>query len=243
MRIMAEAKLNEDNAFVTLTYSDEQLPEHGGLVKRDCQLFMKRLRKTTGAKIRYFLCGEYGDSTFRPHYHAALFGYQFPDLELLFTNANGDRLFTSELCDRIWGKGHCTVGHVQWESAGYIAGYVTKKQTGKNATIYESLGEDGELLTIEPPFALMSRRPGLGREWYDRFKTDCYPNDYLVHENHKMQPPKYFEKILERENPDQWKAVKLKRLKHCLEHKPTSYQLMAKDKITNARIAQRKGKI
>lgn len=228
---------------MTMTYADEHLPETHTLVKRDCQLFMKRLRKTTQAKIRYFLCGEYGETTHRPHYHAALFGYQFPDLERLFTNANGDHVFTSKLCDAIWQKGHCTIGNVDWQSAGYIAGYVTKKQTGKNATVYQSLNEQGELTTIEPPFALMSRKPGLGKEWWNRYKGDCYPKDFITFDGHKMQPPKYFEAMLEQTDPQTYKEVKLKRLKHSLEHKKTTVDLMATNKVATQRIQNRKGTV
>jgi hypothetical protein len=242
MRMMAEAQLHEENSFLTLTYSDDHVPP--GLEKRHCQLFLKRLRKRTGAKIRYFLCGEYGERTMRPHYHAAIFGYQFPDLQLLHENANGDRLFSSELCDEIWGMGATTVGHMEWKSAAYVAGYVTKKLTGDQAEEqYESLDHYGELTQIESPFALMSRRPGLGRDWWDKYKTDCYPSDFIVHNGQKMQPPKYFEQILAREDPEMLKEVKFKRLKKTLENKPDAYQLMSKAKIDKARVALRQGKV
>ena len=73
---MIEAGQHTDNAFVTLTYADDQLPDGNSLCPEDVTKFLKRLRKRIDpVKIRYFLCGEYGEgSTSRPHYHLILFG-------------------------------------------------------------------------------------------------------------------------------------------------------------------------
>lgn len=54
LRIMHEASLYDDNCFVTLTYDDEHLPKDGSLVKKDFQLFMKKLRKKFDSRIRFF---------------------------------------------------------------------------------------------------------------------------------------------------------------------------------------------
>lgn len=155
-RILLEAKLHGDNAFVTLTYSDEELPEDGSLDPREAQRWLKKLRKRIEPlKIRYFLCGEYSDS-WRPHYHAILFG--FPSC------AHGQSRYSKiqrrccnqcELVRDTWGHGHIQVGTVEAGSAGYVCGYVTKRMTR-----YDDPRLDGR----HPEFARMSLRPGLGRD-------------------------------------------------------------------------------
>ena len=75
-RCVLEAKNYKDNYFVTLTYDDDFLPNHNSLEPRDLQLFLKRLRKTfPHTKIRFLASGEYGDSSFRPHYHLILLNH------------------------------------------------------------------------------------------------------------------------------------------------------------------------
>ena len=81
-RCVMESKLHKENCFITLTYNDEHLPSDLSLQKDDFTKFIKRLRKNTGDKIRYYACGEYGDLYQRPHFHACLFGYRPDDLVL-----------------------------------------------------------------------------------------------------------------------------------------------------------------
>lgn len=136
-RMLLEARLHSFSSFVTLTYADEFLPPGGTLVPRDTVLWLKRLRKEFG-KLRYFLCGEYGDETFRPHYHAILFG--FP--------ATSPEVITST-----WGLGMTSCYPANREMMQYVSGYVTKKMTKS---------DDQRLQGRHPEFARMSRRPGLG---------------------------------------------------------------------------------
>ena len=136
-RIVLESMAHERNSFVTLTYSDEHLPDGGTLVPADLRNFWKRLRKNTGAAIRYYAVGEYGDKSQRPHYHAACFG-----------------LDDAAAITRAWqGRGHVYVGTLTWESAGYVAGYVTKKLTKP---------DDPRLGGRYPEFGRASNRPGIG---------------------------------------------------------------------------------
>lgn len=231
MRCMHEAALYEHNAFITLTYDDEHLPELCGLKKRDFQLFMKRLRKHAG-KLRYYHCGEYGEQTGRPHYHAILFGYQFPDLVRITTGDGA--LYYSELLTQIWGKGHTTVGTVTFDSAAYVARYCVKKQTGENATHYETLDpESGEIHSVQAPYATMSRRPGIGKAWYDKYKGDCYPSDFIIMNGKKMQPPAFYHKQLEQEDPAMHKQITFNRAKQKLmNHKEnTSDRLATKEQV------------
>ena len=153
LRLMLENYFHERASFVTLTYSDENLPYNpegfSTLCKKDFQNFMKRLRKAFPQKIRFYGCGEYGSKTRRPHYHAILFGIAPDELDPLYLQYNG-KSPQSPLLD-IWSFGLVHVGNVSKESIQYVAGYVTKKFTKKG---------DG----FTPEFSLMSRMPGIGSQ-------------------------------------------------------------------------------
>lgn len=141
--MMLESLVHEDSSFLTLTYNDEFVPELGSLVPRDTQLFLKRLRQRVGRPVRYFIVGEYGDHTERPHYHAALYGVGLQD------KAYVDAAWSIE------GEplGFSYLGSLTVQSAAYIAGYVTKKMTRE---------DDVRLNGRHPEFARMSLKPGLG---------------------------------------------------------------------------------
>lgn len=191
IRCVHEASLWEDNCFLTLTYSDENLPENGSLSKgqgSDFQLFMKRLRKKFGEGIRFFQCGEYGEQNFRPHHHACLFNFDFPD-KVLWSNRLGNRLYTSEILNSIWGHGYCIIGEVTFESAAYVARYITKKIYGDRATEYY----DNRI----PEYITMSRRPGIGSGWIEKYGKNTYPNDDIVINGKKLKPPKYYDRVYE----------------------------------------------
>ena len=149
---------------------------------------MKRLRKT-GVEARYFHCGEYGDQTGRPHYHACLFGHAFPDREK-WAVRKGNPVWRSDELERLWPYGNSEIGSLTFESAAYVARYVTKKVTGRDAdSHYERLDPStGELVQIEPEFATMSRRPGIGSGWFEKFGTDVFPSDEVVVNGHPSKP-------------------------------------------------------
>ena len=149
-RCIAEATRHDSSYFVTLTYDNEHLPhavdpntgeilDHGTLVKRDCQLFMKRLRKNYSYdnKIRFFLAGEYGSTTARPHYHVILFGLVLDDLKLYSKTALGFNLYNSDWLSAIWGLGHVVIADVTWETCAYTARYILKKQSGPQSQVYD----------------------------------------------------------------------------------------------------------
>ena len=100
VRCMHEAQMHEGNSFITLTYAPEHLHEDYSVHKKELQKFFKRLRKNTGIKLRYFACGEYGDENRRPHYHAIIFGYDFPDKQLYTKTRTGDLLYRSPLLEK-----------------------------------------------------------------------------------------------------------------------------------------------
>lgn len=162
---MLEAVQYKDNAFVTLTYSDEELPgtdrfPGGNLAPKDLQDWLKRFRKSVEPmKIRFFAVGEYGDQTERPHYHAAIFG--FPTCSYGYSRYSTRITSCCPSCDNIkstWGKGNVLLGVLETSSAQYIAGYVTKKMTAK---------DDDRLQGRHPEFARMSLRPGIGAGMMD----------------------------------------------------------------------------
>lgn len=159
-RIMLEAKGYEQNAFLTLTYDDTHLPQGLTLVPRDATLFLKRLRKAyLPSRLRYYLVGEYGDQTQRPHYHAALFG--FPSCSYGVSRYSQSRTICCPACETVkkaWGYGFVQLGELNDHTAAYIAGYVTKKMTGAN---------DERLYGRHPEFARISNRPGIGASIID----------------------------------------------------------------------------
>lgn len=239
VRCVHEASLHKENSFITLTYAPEHLPEDGSLDKRHFTLFMKKLRfKIAPIKVRYFMCGEYGEQLARPHFHICLFGYDFPDKTLWKITNTGERLYSSEALSKIWGKGFVTLGSVTHESAAYVARYVMKKITGKGKnklnkaglSHYETIDDNGEIHHLEPEYTNMSRRPGLARGWFEKFGSDVYPSDQVVSKNGISKPPRYYDNLLEHAdplyaNPDgscpprmQLYIIKERRKKRALEH-------------------------
>lgn len=159
-RIYLESFKHGDSCFVTLTYDNEHLPKGGSLERKDVQKWLKRLRQAfKDVKIRYFLVGEYGDRTFRPHYHVALYGIG---------------VMASDVIGQTWGKGGVFVGDLTRASASYIGGYVTKKMTK---------GDDPRLNGRYPEFCRMSLKPGIGYPALDDVKkvlTSEYGNALIV---------------------------------------------------------------
>lgn len=206
VRIMHEAKMHEVSCFLTLTYDPEHLPKDGSLSVDECQRFLKRLRaRIAPTRVRFFLCGEYGEvcelcgegrkvclcprpvfGLGRPHYHAILFGYDFPD-RVLVPGARKHPIFSSSLLSETWGNGFASIGSVSFDSAAYVANYATKKVTGEKA--------QDHYRGRRPEFLLMSRRPGIGRTFVERYVSDVYPSDTVVVKGVVSRPPRYYQKV------------------------------------------------
>lgn len=199
VRCVHEAQMHEENCFITLTFNDMVLEQRNqsSINVKDFQNFMKKLRNSTHKKIRFFHCGEYGDKNRRPHYHAILFGYDFPD-KILFKNGT-NKLYISDKLRSLWPYGFSTIGDVSFDSAAYVARYCTKKITGDDADAHYTT-EDGEVLT--PEYCTMSRKPGIGYSFYKKFKSDIYPHDYCEIDGKKILPPRYYDEKLKGEDPD-----------------------------------------
>lgn len=167
-RMLVELKDQDDEAvFLTLTYNAESLPytapdkdgrRYPTLSKRDLQLFWKRLRKQFPDKrIRYYIAGEYGPKTHRPHYHAIVYGLSlshFQDLRFLRYNGLGQPYYTSPKLETIWNNGYIVLSEVTWHTCAYVSRYVLKKR-GKLDKYVVATG-------VEPEFNLSSRKPGIG---------------------------------------------------------------------------------
>jgi hypothetical protein len=222
VRCMLEASCYDENCFLTLTYDDDHLPDDRSLHVEHFQLFMKRLRKKFGSGIRFFHCGEYGDQFSRPHYHALIFNFDFPDKKPHSKNHDGIVLYTSDLLSDLWPFGYVLIGAVTFESAAYVARYVTKKITGKAAKAvddagllpYEQLDPlTGEVLSLRPEYVTMSRRPGIGKPWLDKWQSDVYPNDYVVVNGKPTKPPKFFDSQYEVAYPSDFARIKGARIR------------------------------
>lgn len=234
-RCMLEAQYHERSCFVTLTYDNDHVPKSlyvlkgksGSsvaltLCKRDLQLFFKRLRKSfSPGRFRYFGCGEYGPRTLRPHYHLILFGIDFSDRVLYGRSKTGNNMYVSEALNRAWSfppdRGECDsprqnstcaglaiVQDMTWETCAYAARYLCKKLLGPLGQFYSEH-------RMEPPFSVMSRRPGIGARYYVDH-PELWQHDFInvstPDGGMKFRPPKYFVDLLERDDPFSAEALK-----------------------------------
>jgi len=197
VRCVHEAQMHEQNAFITLTYSDENL-KSSKLIYSDFQKFMKRLRKLKEEPIGLFVTGEYGEKNKRPHWHAIIFNWEPSDLVHARTNERGDRIFSSSTLDRIWGKGFTETGSVTFESAGYCARYAAKKLVH---------GHDG---THDfNPISKKSSKHAIGKKWLERFWPDVFSYGKCILRRPdgtvtETGIPRYYEKWLKEKHPEAW---------------------------------------
>jgi hypothetical protein len=201
MRCVHEASMYKRNCFVTLTYDDEHLPHRGQLTHKDFELFMKRLRKHAGKTlIKFYMGGEYGTLNDRPHYHAAIFNWDWDDKTYFKTTGSKEKIYTSEKLQKLWPWGHSSTGDLTFESAAYIARYCLQKVTGERAEEhykrYDYLGE----YQLNPEYNQMSN--GIGADWLKFHEKDVYTNDYVIIRGEKCNVPAYYDKLLKRKNPE-----------------------------------------
>lgn len=213
VRCCHEAQIQEPkgSCFLTLTYDDEHLPADQSLDVRDWQLFAKRLRKLVGP-FRFFHCGEYGDENLRPHYHALIFGVDFLLDRYFFKMSNGHRLYRSETLEKAWTAGYSSIGSMSYQSAAYVSRYCLKKVTGDQAEAHYMRPnlETGEMGPVKPEYITMSRRPGIGADWIEKFSGDVYPSDDLVLGGKRFKTPRFYDCKLDADALLAVKAIRLR---------------------------------
>lgn len=245
MRCMHEAQLHQHNCFITLTYDDAHLPSDQSLHYKDFQLFLKRLRKKyTGVQIRYYMAGEYGENYGRPHFHACIFGHDFHDKKLWKRTSSGSLIYRSEDLETLWPFGYSSIGDVNFESAAYVARYIMKKQTGKHSEKhyqYTSL-ETGEIVQMKPEFNKMSLKPGIGYEWYKKYRSDVYPHDYVVIRGKQVKPPKFYDKKYKTDYPYEYDELIYNREKRAKLNfaDNTPERLAVKEQVAQAKLQKLK---
>lgn len=210
VRCVHENQMHVNSDFITLTYDPKNLPAGGSLVKRDFQLFMKRLRKVHGNGIRFFACGEYGARFNRPHYHAILFGLKFPDRKFIKNSDAGDPLYSSSKLRELWPYGNNIVGDVTFDSCAYVARYVCDKITGPTSDRYYQ--------GRTPEFSLMSRRPGIGTSWYNKYGDHSYKWDAVVMNGREIRPPRFYDVKREISLPSEIAVLKRKRRRLAIKY-------------------------
>lgn len=185
-RCVHEAQMHNDNCFVTLTYNDFHVKSD--LVYQDFKDFIRRIRYEIG-HVRYFVAGEYGPENGRPHFHAILFGVDFPDKVFFRNSPTGNKLYRSRVLEDLWRFGYSSVMDVTFDSAGYVARYALKKLDGVQYKVNTATGE-----CRVPEFIRMSLRPGIGESWLKKFGSDVYPEGFVVVNGSKVRPPRYYDK-------------------------------------------------
>jgi len=232
-RILHETRVHDSAWFVTLTYSNENIPAYGSLYPEHLRILFKTLRRD-GHKISYFACGEYGETTQRPHYHAVLYGLDLLDKHLL-RDSPRTPVWRSPFLESYWTHGLSEFSSVTPGSASYVAGYVRKKVRKKTfPEHYTRVDPDtGELVDLEPEFSRMSLKPAIGKRWIEKYWEDVYPRDFVVMNGKEYKPPRYYDKWMEKNHPEIMFEVKMKRDSEA-EYIPPE-KLQAKEKIHRAR--------
>ena len=161
--------------------------------------------------FRFYSVGEYGERTSRPHYHGNYFGLDIPDIRAV-GRRDGFPVFESEIVNKAWGKGFVTIGAVSSASCGYVTKYLMKDSSWQNDYEYTHL-QTGEIVQREKPFRLMSRRPGLGFDLYQKYESDFFPSDFCYDNNGNKRPvPAYYRSKLKETDPELYEAIKERRV-------------------------------
>lgn len=204
IRCVHEAKMHEENCFITLTYDDKHL-ESPKLIYEHFQIFMQSLRDADRYKltkqgleprnIGFMVTGEYGEKNKRPHWHAIIFNWAPPDAQELRKSERGDNVYTSKILSAMWGRGICEFGTVTLESAGYCARYSAKKLVH---------GPDGS--HEWEPISKKSSKYAIGKRWLEKYYKDIFVLGKLhIDEKGQTCPiPRYYEKWFKEHHPEEY---------------------------------------
>lgn len=224
---MMEARLHSDNAFVTLTYAPENVPKGDTLDPTHVQLFLKRLRRSSPRKLRFFAVGEYDDNL-RPHYHLILFGV--PTCEYGGSRYDKRRTYCCEACERIrkvWPLGFSYLGTVEPKSIRYVCGYVVAKMKGLHEQLY------GDRY---PEFARMSLKPGLGVGALEQVKEEW---ERLDLERIQVDVPTSLRNAAKRDPLGRYLTHKLRQMVGRDEKAPPEVVAAQEAKLWDLRLAAR----
>jgi hypothetical protein len=244
MRCTLELDNWEEASFLTLTFSNDNVPKHGVNVS-DIQKFMKYLRKEIyPKKVKYMACGEYGTGKGsrkwfeHPHYHIILFGYDFPDKEIhSLSKKSNEPLYTSKLLDKCWkNQGMAMIGEVTHASASYVAGYIHKKFNNTCEKELEHYGvlDDGVVRGKE--FNCSSK--GLGQSYYDKYKAQLHNHDYIIYQGKKYGLPEYYNYLIKKEDKEKYDELKYRRSKY--KKNLDFYEAKAKDYILKQKFSKQR---
>lgn len=249
LRLNHEATLHSQKQFITLTYNDENytptlIPEH-------TTQFIHKLRSSIRRnaiknnlsinKIKYYVAGEYGEYTQRPHYHLILFGYAFTDLV-----KQGKDLSKSRRLEQLWGKGYCSIGEVNAQTTAYVTKYVTKLITEGNVEEhYKSVdARTGEIIQRVPEFSRMSLNPAIGKEWITKYYREVYgPRDGVVGKGGKLTPPpKFYDRHIKEHHNELYEEKQLERYRRSFQFQEdtTPERLAVREDCALAKRKQRK---
>jgi len=241
VRCIHEAQSHEHSCFVTLTYDDGH--HRPSLHYPDFQKFMKRVRKKFG-RVRFYMCGEYGEQFSRPHFHACLFGVYFADRVPWKNLESGSVLYRSAALEALWPFGYSTVGDVTFESAAYVARYVMKKVTGDRADLHYNRVDvrTGEEITLTPEFNRMSLKPGIGADWFRRFKSEVLVRDGVVINGRVVKTPRYYDNMLAAMDGYKLDELKFERLSKALAFADDQVpeRLAVREKVASAGLKLKK---
>lgn len=265
VRCMCEVQMHARSCFITCTY--EKCPPDGSLSLRHWQLFMKLLRAEVGP-VRFFHAGEYGTLNGRPHDHALIFGFDFPDRVYFKVTGSGSKIYTSALLAKLWKSatdglgGYCSVGDATFESAGYLARYLIGRPTlrrkirdendvviGRKFTD-EAIARYGEKvdsvtgevsLVLKPEYLTMSRSKGIGYSWFMKYGVpDVFPRDYVILRNGvKFPPPRYFDILYEEKNPLDFERIKIDRMSRNTEYEEVWNKYLEKLQVLDVKRPDR----
>lgn len=234
--------LNWDSTiFVTLTYSDEKLPNNGSLKKTDVQDFIKRtkefFRYHENKKIRQIYCGEYGSKTERPHYHAILFNADFMDKKPHRRTEQNHQVFTSSKLTELWGKGNVEFGYALPGSIAYLFKYILKKKSRQEKKSPRLLS-NGQM--VEHEFIEASRNPGIGAHLRGSVSLK---KGYLTVEGVKQRLPKYYLEWLRKNDPQAYDNIQNLKF-DFMNSKPKETSLRKKQKTeAQKKLTDRKKKL
>ena len=237
MRCMHESQMHPVSSFVTLTFDEAHYKP--SLDYQDFRLFMRRLRRTKGP-CRFFAAGEYGTENQRPHWHALLFGCAFAAQQRI-----GERLWRSPELEALWTQGFSSIGEVTWESAAYVASYAIKKITGPLAATHYSRVDlfTGEIIQVEPETAQMSRRPGIGASWLNKYWPEVYnARDGVVrHGGRETPPPRYYDKKMSETHETLMTNKETQRQLNALERREdnTPERLATREAVAKANLKRK----